>query len=132
MITFVSGTTYTQGDFLDKNSNPIEDIIGYNTRILNKTTSSGDDVIILDLFSSSSTMGSSLVINLVYHRLVQYIGNVNGVNNVQESNRSYTEVWAHIPDNTGQTPDILFRTKTDRNFSPGISLPISFCFKKLS
>ena len=124
LITFVSGTTYTQGDFLDKNSNPIEDIIGYNTRILNKTTSSGDDVIILDLFSSSSTMGSSLVINLVYHRLVQYIGNVNGVNNVQESNRSYTEVWAHIPDNTGQTPDILFRTKTDRNFSPGISLPI--------
>ena len=61
---------------------------------------------------------------MVYHRLVQYIGNVNGVNNVQESDRSYTEVWAHIPDNTGQTPDVLFRTRVDKNYRPGISFPI--------
>ena len=33
-------------------------------------------------------------IGLVYNRLVQYIGEVNGINNVQESNRSYTEVYA--------------------------------------
>jgi hypothetical protein len=29
---------------------------------------------------------------LVYNRLVQYIGEINGVSNVQEANRSYTEV----------------------------------------
>lgn len=63
-------------------------------------------------------------VNLVYHKLVQYIGNVNGVNNVQEANRSYQEVWAHVPAHTGQTPDILFRTMADRNYKPNMFYPI--------
>ena len=61
---------------------------------------------------------------IIYNKLVQYIGEVNGVSNVQESNRSYTEVYAHIPDHTGQTPDILFRTMTDVNYKPNLSFPI--------
>ena len=61
---------------------------------------------------------------LVYNRLVQYIGEVNGINNVQEANRSYTEVYAHIPDHTGQTPDILFRSKYDSNYKPNMVFPI--------
>ena len=61
---------------------------------------------------------------IVYNKLVQYIGEVNGISNVQEANRSYTEVYAHIPDHTGQTPDILFRTLTDVNYKPNLSFPI--------
>ena len=61
---------------------------------------------------------------LVYHRLVQYIGEINGVSNVQEANRSYTEVYAHIPDHTGMTPDILFRTMHDVNYKPNLIFPI--------
>lgn len=61
---------------------------------------------------------------LVYNRLVQYIGEVNGVSNVQEANRSYTEVYAHIPDHTGMTPDILFRTTYDVNYKPNMTFPI--------
>jgi hypothetical protein len=61
---------------------------------------------------------------LVYNRLVQYIGEINGVSNVQEANRSYTEVYAHVPDHTGQTPDILFRTMVDVNYKPSSSFPI--------
>ena len=64
------------------------------------------------------------ITTLVYQKLVQYIGEVNGVNNVQAANRSYTEVYAHIPDHTGQTPDILFRTITDVNYKPGMYYPI--------
>jgi hypothetical protein len=60
---------------------------------------------------------------LVYNRLVQYIGEINGVSNVQEANRS-TEVYAHVPDHTGQTPDILFRTMTDVNYKPNLTFPI--------
>jgi hypothetical protein len=56
--------------------------------------------------------------------LVQYIGEINGVSNVQEANRSYTEVYAHVPDHTGQTPDILFRTMTDVNYKPNLTFPI--------
>ncbi len=61
---------------------------------------------------------------LVYHRLVQYIGEVSGISNVQEANRSYTEVYAHIPDHTGMTPDVLFRTMYDENYRPNLSFPI--------
>jgi hypothetical protein len=56
--------------------------------------------------------------------LVQYIGEVNGVSNVNEANRSYTEVYAHIPDHTGQTPDVLFRTMIDVNYKPNMTYPI--------
>jgi len=61
---------------------------------------------------------------LVYHRLIQYVGEINGVSNVQEANRSYTEVYAHIPDHTGMTPDILFRTTYDVNYKPNLIFPI--------
>jgi len=63
-------------------------------------------------------------IGLVYNRLVQYIGEVNGINNVQEANRSYTEVYALVPDHTGQTPDILFRLHSDNNYKPNLTFPI--------
>ena len=72
----------------------------------------------------SSTNDTTGKARLVYNRLVQYIGEVNGISNVQEANRSYTEVYAHIPDHTGQTPDILFRTMTDVNYKPNLSFPI--------
>lgn len=61
---------------------------------------------------------------LVYNRLVQYIGEVTGVSNVQEANRNYTEVYAHIPDHVGQTPDVLFRTTYDENYKPNLTFPI--------
>jgi hypothetical protein len=40
--------------------------------------------------------------NLVYHKLVQYLGEVNGMNNVQEGNKSYTEVYAQVAGQNGQ------------------------------
>lgn len=61
---------------------------------------------------------------LVYNRLVQYVGEVTGVSNVQEANRNYTEVYAHIPDHVGQTPDVLFRTNYDENYKPNMTFPI--------
>lgn len=61
---------------------------------------------------------------IVYHRLVQYIGEVSGVSNVNSANRSYTEVYAQIPDQNGMTPDILFRTGYDVNYRPNLSFPI--------
>lgn len=63
-------------------------------------------------------------VKLVYHKLVQYIGEINGVNNVQQANRNYTEIYAHVPDHTGQTPDILFRTMVDVNYKPNLTFPI--------
>ncbi len=70
------------------------------------------------------TLDDSAQVRLVYSKLVQYIGEINGISNVNESNRSYTEVYAHIPDHTGQTPDILFRTIVDDNYRPSLTFPI--------
>ena len=63
-------------------------------------------------------------LTLVYNRVIQYIGEIQGVNNVQESNSSYTEVYVNTPDYVGQTPDVLFRTTYDDNYLPGYSYPI--------
>jgi hypothetical protein len=71
--------------------------------------------------TSGNSIGKA---EIVYHRLVQYIGEVNGINNVQDKTRSYTEVYALVADHTGRTPDILFRTKTDKNYKPGLAFPI--------
>ena len=80
------------------------------------------------IFDIDTTLGVTTEttgkVQLVYNKLVQYIGEVNGVSNVQEANRSYTEVFADIPDHTGQTPDILFRTLTDVNYKPNLTFPI--------
>lgn len=100
----------------------------------------GQWVSVIDVKAPGATAGQRVVLNidstltrqseftgqaeLVYHRLVQYIGEINGVSNVQEANRSYTEVYAHIPDHTGMTPDILFRTMVDVNYKPNLIFPI--------
>ena len=96
------------------------------TEVLEITTIGGQQSIVVDI---PSTLSSAVNINIgtvkvVYNKLIQYIGEVNGVSNVQEANKAYTEVYAHIPDHTGQTPDILFRTKPDINYKPNLIFPI--------
>ena len=83
-------------------------------------------VITIDLISfvDDKSPGSQATATLVYHRLVQYLGEINGISNVQEANKAYTEVFAHVPDHTGKTPDILFRTLEDINYKPGLIFPI--------
>jgi hypothetical protein len=100
---------------------------GVNTKILKSFPSTGTvgQRIIVDLESTlSDTLETTGQARLVYNRLVQYVGEINGVSNVQEANRSYTEVYAHIPDHTGKTPDVLFRTLSDENYKPNVTFPI--------
>lgn len=103
-------------------------------------TNAGQQLKVLDIIAAGATAGQKIVVDrystlnreveydgqaeLVYHRLVQYLGEINGVSNVQEANRAYTEVYAHIPDHTGMTPDILFRTNYDTNYKPNLIFPI--------
>lgn len=61
---------------------------------------------------------------LVYNRLVRYIGEVQGSGSVVSNNVSYDQIMAFIADNSGETPDILFRTKTDYNYSPDLRFPM--------
>ena len=62
--------------------------------------------------------------NLVYNKLLNYVGEIQGSNNVVSQNLSYDQIIASIPDNAGQTPDILFRTTFDDNYKPSLQYPI--------
>lgn len=100
---------------------------GITTKVLSivpPTTTDGQKVVFDVTFEGSSISETTGKSKLVYNRLVRYIGEVTGVSNVQEANRSYTEVYAQIPDYTGETPDVLFRTKFDSNYGPVMEFPI--------
>jgi hypothetical protein len=102
---------------------------GLNTKALSITPAGATQgqKIVFDILFTTTVEGdgaSLCFVELVYNRLIQYIGEVNGVSNVQEANRAYTEVYAHIPDHTGKTPDILFRTMTDVNYKTNMTFPI--------
>lgn len=100
---------------------------GLNTTVLKiiPTGATQGEKIIVDLdVTLPYTLETTGQVRLVYNRLIQYIGEVNGISNVQEANRSYTEVFANIPDHTGMTPDILFRTVVDVNYRPNLTFPI--------
>jgi len=131
-ITFLSTTNFRVGDLIEVHiTNPtviglVGSVVrGKVTEITAATTTSGQ-VIVTDISFSGTGPYTDTdgYVTLVYNRLVQYVGEVNGINNVQEANRSYTEVYAHIPDHTGQTPDVLFRTGYDDNYKPNLVFPI--------
>ena len=136
-IEFNGTTNFRVGDIINiynvSNSSIYNEIVGINTSVgINVKVNaiiapdgiSGQKVTFDTDYNGSDYTDNTGKAKLVYNRLVQYIGEVNGISNVQEANRSYTEVYAHIPDHTGQTPDILFRTMTDVNYKPNLSFPI--------
>jgi hypothetical protein len=132
-LRFDIATNLQVGDwieFTDFTAVNLVNSIGNNKRCritnITEATSQDPEIVLTDLLSSWSgaEITDSGTVTLIYHRLVQYIGEVNGINNVQQANRSYTEVYIHIPDSTGQTPDILFRVSDDKNYKPNMSFPI--------
>lgn len=128
----ISGETNTNvtglGSQIFNDDYPSIDINQFYVNVLyvKPATSTDNQKIVVDVSTNLASYPGLYTgkVKLVYNRLVQYIGEVNGVNNVQEANRSYTEVYAHIPDHTGQTPDVLFRTYTDVNYKPNLMFPI--------
>lgn len=67
---------------------------------------------------------ATATLKLKYQRVVEYLGEISSINNVQNKNHSYTEVLAYVPNQNGQTPDILWRINFDKNYSPGLQYPI--------
>jgi len=118
---FVNNTTIggsTIASLLNGVNTYIQDIVNHTDGTYTITTS-------ISVANATSAYTTGLgTLSLVYNRVIQYIGEIQGVNNVQAANGSYTEVYANIPDYVGQTPDILFRTTFDNNYLPGYSYPI--------
>ena len=121
-IEFSLNTNFKVGDVIEIVSSPLATLNG-KVRV-SKVLGSGEKLVINLSYSGLEVLANGSSAKLVYNRLVQYVGEVNGLNNVQEANRNYTEVYAHIPDHTGKTPDVLFRTKVDTNYKPNLAFPI--------
>ena len=118
---FVNNTTIGSSTI----SNLVNNINTYIQNIVNNNDGTYTITTSISVSNSTSVYTTGLgITKLVYNRVIQYIGEIQGVNNVQEANSSYTEVYANIPDYVGQTPDILFRTTYDNNYLPGYSYPI--------
>lgn len=102
----------------------INNIVADVILVIPSDSNDGTRIVVNLKTSMSSNPNWTGTIKLVYEKLVQYIGEVNGFNNVQEASKSYMDVYAQIPAHTGQTPDILFRTTYDVNYKPSMSFPI--------
>lgn len=55
-----------------------------------------------------------------YNRVVKYIGEIDVVNSVRNKDNSYSELYIHVPTNVGSTPTVLFNSKPDENYGPGM------------
>ena len=64
------------------------------------------------------TTGAYGMTGAPYSRVVQYVGNLDIVNSVKNSTNAYSEVYVYIPTKDGNTPYVLFKNVTDKNYYP--------------
>ena len=63
-------------------------------------------------------------IYLNYNKLIQYVGEINQITNIQTATRVGQEVTAYIPHQAGKTPTVLFGTRNNTNYYPNLEIPI--------
>ena len=57
-----------------------------------------------------------------YTKVVQYIGEIDIVNSYKGKENSYSELYLHVPNNVGSTPYVLFKSLSDDNYKPNMSI----------
>jgi len=67
---------------------------------------------------------TSTNIYLSYNKLIQYVGEINQITNIQTASRVGQEVTAYIPHQAGKTPTVLFGTRNNTNYYPNLEIPI--------
>lgn len=133
-IILTSSTNVKVDDFVLLNISNIDDNPGFSNEqsllpiIGLATTDTINDTIIVEIDDSVQLADfgniNELELYNYYERFVQFIGEVAGLNNVQLPNQAYTETFAYISNQHGQTPYCLFNIKSDSNYRPGSQWPI--------
>lgn len=57
-----------------------------------------------------------------YQRVVEYLGNIDVINNVEKNGHTYTEIYINVPTKVGNTPVCLFQAISDDNYYPTMVL----------
>jgi len=99
------------------------DISGGTDYILTDVSYDGiKTTLIIDAIADSTSESSVIYLN--YWRLVQAIGEIQAVSQVQTSRHNFTDVTIQIPHHGGKTPTILFEIEDNTNYYPGLEMPI--------
>jgi len=100
------------------------DITSGETYILDNVEIIGNETILTIISKQLTTTPTSGVVYLKYHRLIECIGDIQAVSQVQTSRHNFTEVSIQIPHHAGSTPTILFDIDDNTNYFPGLEMPI--------
>ena len=111
---WIYGTGYT-GTQLDT---------GVTYSVSNVTFGVDETTLTIDFPSYTDSNSYNCKVKLDYHRLVQYIGEVQAVSKVQTSENNFTEFTAMIPPHAGASPSVIFEIVHNTNYYPGLELPI--------
>jgi hypothetical protein len=57
-----------------------------------------------------------------YEKVVQYMGNIDVINNVEKNGHTYTEIYINVPTKVGNTPVCLFESLSDANYYASMGL----------
>lgn len=60
--------------------------------------------------------------NSTYKRVVKYVADIDVVNSLKSKDNSYTEIYIHVPTNVGTTPHVLFKSVSDANYYPNMTV----------
>jgi len=128
-VEYQGDINYKEGDFIefdDIQNQEFPEVEKYLKvlQVLPPNSNEGFRVVFDKNFTGSQQNETQGYSKLVYNKLIRYIGEIQGNNNVVSQNQFFDQVMAFIPDNAGQTPDILFRTTFDNNYSPNLQYPL--------
>jgi hypothetical protein len=76
----------------------------------------------VSILGSESRFVEKTEVNTTYNRVAKYVGDIDVVNSLKSSQNSYTEVYIHVPTNVGTTPYVLFKSLSDDNYFPGMTI----------
>ncbi len=101
-------------------------IIAGETYVISKVNfpDTGTTEIYFDMNYVGGAVLNSTYMYLDYNRLIQYVGEINQITNIQTASRVGQEVTAYIPHQAGRTPTILFGIRDNTNYYPNLEIPI--------
>jgi len=125
-ITINEYAKFKVGDYIQFTGTTIPaELSGITCEITDITFPTNQTIITLaNTPTPSYFTATTTICQLYYHKLVQYIGEIQATSKVQSSQQTFTEFTAMIPAHAGATPTILFETQTNTNYYPGLNIPI--------
>jgi len=124
IITIDSLAKFKVGDDIWLSGATINPVLTGSTHTISNIEFGTNDTTITLNYSYSDGNSYTGTCYLHYHKLIQYIGEIQATSQVKSSQQTFTEFTAMIPSHAGMTPTILFEINQNTNYYPGLEIPI--------